>query len=358
VRIDQPDPERQTMNQNLLRIFSELNARFVYPALLPVLLVTATTITGQTTTRQGNNNPYSPSPDVKLQTPERPVSNDNPSAGEVVFLMQNRPSPTRDESPTIAQQTLRIAKNADRRAVPPIEIYKVGVGDILFVTLKDATGGSGYYTVRSDGTIDYPLAGENVVVADQTVEDIESTLATGISLFSNPQVEVVVREYASHKITISGMAETTGDVFLRREAMPLFVIRAEAGVSSKATTAIINRSATMKIDSYDLSDPNAANALVYPGDAVEFAGAATALETYFVAGEVMSAGQKPFVTGLTLYQAVIASGGAKGNAKKAIIRRKNDKGLFSSVQYNLGDIVGGKAVDPNLSPGDIVEIQD
>jgi len=114
----------------------------------------------------------------------------------------------------------------------------------------------------------------------------------------------------------------------------------------------------MKIDSYDLREPNAANALVYPGDAVEFAGAVTALETYFVAGEVMSAGQKPFVTGLTLYQAVIASGGAKGSAKKAIIRRKNDKGLFSSVQYNLGDIVGGKAVDPNLSPGDIVEIQD
>ncbi len=346
------------MIRNFLKMNAVPKARFLFPALLLVLLVTAPSNFGQRTPRPGNNNPYSPSPEAKTQIVEGPPKTDKPSTSEVVFVMQNRTPPTRDETPTIAQQTLKIAKNAGLRASSPSEIYKVGVGDILFVTLKDAAGGSGYYTVHADGTIDYPLAGENVVVADQTVEDIEETLATGITLFSNPQVEVVVREYASHKITISGMAETTGEVNLRREAMPLFVIRAEAGVSSKATTAVINRSATMKIDSYNLRDPNAANTLVYPGDAVEFAGDATALETYFVAGEVMSAGQKPFVTGLTLYQAVIASGGAKGNAKKAIVRRKNDKGLFSIVQYTLSDIVGGKAVDPALASGDIVEIQD
>src|SRR5688500_11472833 len=42
------------------------------------------------------------------------------------------------EENTIAKKTLEIAKKSSNRNLPPTEIYKVGVGDILFISLQNA----------------------------------------------------------------------------------------------------------------------------------------------------------------------------------------------------------------------------
>jgi hypothetical protein len=54
---------------------------------------------------------------------------------------------------------------------------------------------------------------------------------------------------------------------------------------------------------------------------------------------------------------VISSSGAKGEPKKATIRRKNDNGLFTNIEYNLRSIKEGKAADPVLQPGDVIEVR-
>ena len=59
---------------------------------------------------------------------------------------------------------------------------------------------------------------------------------------------------------------------------------------------------------------------------------------------------------MTLFQAILASGGAKGNPKKAMIRRKSDNGTLNVAEHNLRAIRDGKAPDPILSPGDMIEI--
>ena len=313
---------------------------------------------------QGSNNPYSPSPTHKVRheapsptpPPVKPVGND------VAFVLnsQNPPKPLEDR-PTIAQRTYKIAKLADLRSMPPTEIYRVGVGDVLFVNLKNSAQRSGYYTVGRDGTIDFPLAGENVVVADQTVSNIEEILASGITLYPDPQVEVRVREYGSHKITVTGLVERRGEKNLQREAIPLFVIRAEALVDAKATRVVITRAPLLKAETYDLRDGKTDDVLIYPGNSVEFTvdGGSRSVGSafYFIAGEIVSAGQKELTPGLTLYQSVISSGGAKGDPKKAIIRRKNEKGVFAISEHNLRAIKDGKAADPALWPGDVVEIR-
>ncbi|MEO6051228.1 MAG: polysaccharide biosynthesis/export family protein [Pyrinomonadaceae bacterium] len=130
--------------------------------------------------------------------------------------MQGQSSKQADESrPTVAQRTYKIAKIADVSSRLPTDIYKVGVGDVLSVNLKNAAQGSGYFTVRQDGTIDFPLAGENVIIADQTVDIIEDILEFGVTRFPDPQIEVRVREYVSHRIKVSGLVEK-----LRREEPP------------------------------------------------------------------------------------------------------------------------------------------
>ncbi len=197
---------------------------------------------GQTDER-GKNNPYSPSPGGR--------GNDFPSV-------------------IVAQRTLKRTKNAETLVKPLTEIYKVGVGDILFVDLKNSALGSRYCTVRQEGTIDFPLAGEDIIVAGQTVDEIAELLASGITLFPDPRLEVKVREYASHKITVSGMVDNPGDKSLRREAIPLYVIRSESVISTKATKVIIKRAKLIKLEVYDLHGPETDVVLIYPGDTVEF----------------------------------------------------------------------------------------
>ena len=139
-------------------------------------------------------------------------------------------------------------------------------------------------------------------------------------------------------------------------------IRAEAVVDPKATKAVITRAPLLKLETYDLRDANTDNVLIYPGNSVEFKSdggnsRSSSLGFYFISGEIASPGQKELTSDLTLYQAVVASGGTKGDPKKAVIRRKNEKGVFSVAEHDLRAIKNGKAADPALSPGDVIEIR-
>lgn len=262
---------------------------------------------------------------------------------------------------SIAKKTLEIAKKSTVSAIAPTEIYKVGNGDVLFINLQNAPKSSTYYTVLNDGTIDYPLAGEMVQVGGMTTDEIEDLLKEKVKLFENPQISVKVREYSSHSVSVIGLVERAGEKKIQREAIPLFVIRAEALVQTQATNVVIRR-AEGKIENVNLKDKNADNVLIFTGDIVEFTGekqenAATAEKYYFIGGEISDGGQKEFHDGLTLTQAILASGGLKkSNVKRVIVRRKNGDGLLVPLEYNLKSIKEGKNPDPVLLAGDTIEI--
>ncbi len=81
------------------------------------------------------------------------------------------------ESRSVASKTMEIAGRADKTATSPTETYKIGLGDILIISLQNAPGNTAnYFTVLSDGSIDYPLAGEMVSVQGLTAEEIEDLL--------------------------------------------------------------------------------------------------------------------------------------------------------------------------------------
>ncbi len=265
------------------------------------------------------------------------------------------------EKTSIAKKTLEIARRANTSAMSPTEIYKVGIGDILFINIQNSPKSSTYYTVLNDGTLDFPLAGEMFAVSGMLTEEIEDLLKEKIKLYENPQVSVKVREYASHSISVLGLVERAGEKKIQREAVPLFVVRAEAIVSPKATQANIRR-AGANSELIDLSDPKSENVLVFPGDIVEFAAAKTrdnntASQFYYIGGDIISGGQKDLVNGITLTQAILVSGGLKkSNIKRVVIRRKNADGLLMGREYNLKNIKDGKEPDPQILAGDTVEI--
>lgn len=81
------------------------------------------------------------------------------------------------ESRSVVCKPLETGKQIDNSAVPPTEIYKIGVGDVLYISLQNAPAkASTYFTVLEDGTIDYPLAGEMIMVGGLTTDEVESLL--------------------------------------------------------------------------------------------------------------------------------------------------------------------------------------
>ncbi|MBV9216688.1 MAG: polysaccharide biosynthesis/export family protein [Acidobacteria bacterium] len=299
---------------------------------------------------QLRNNPYSPSPVTKSRMAQVAVVEkaDQPSTAAISASIEKPPA----AAPKA--QDAAIGQNVPINA-RPTDIYHVGAGDVLLIELKNAPGGSGYYTVDPDGSIDYPLAGETVIVAGKTADNIASMLRSAITLYNDPAVDVKVRDWRSHKITVNGLAEQTGERSIQRDAVPLFVVKAEVAADPSATSVRIHR-ASGAVE----SDVSSDDTLVFPGDTITFerprAVNNDAAPIYYISGDVAQAGQHDLVTGMTLLQAVTASGGSRGNAKKAIIRRKGNKGNLIVIEFNIRSIKDGKATDPVLNSGDIIEI--
>ena len=299
---------------------------------------------------------YSKNPDTK---PKKQKAGSDTGA-----VSENNIQDTDRREETAAKKTLEVVKKSNANSLPPTEIYRIGVGDILFISLQNAPAKeSTYFTVLNDGNIDYPLAGALVPAAGLTTDDIEELLRDKIELYENPQVSVRVRDYSSHRISVLGLVEKAGEKFIQREAVPLFVIKAEAIVKSDAEQVIIRR-ADLNPLIYSLNDQKTDEILIYANDIVEFTidkekKSADQPQFYFVGGAVVSGGQKDFHRGLTLSQAVMAAGGLrKPNIKQVVVRRKNAEGLLVPTTYNLKDIKDGKIPDPQLEAGDTVEVGD
>jgi len=302
---------------------------------------------------------YSQNPKTKAKVENQQTSADNAQNNSA-----SNNGNTEFESRSVASKTLEIARRANAAAISPTEVYKVGIGDVLFISLQNAPSkASNYFTVLNDGTIDYPLAGEMVSVQGLTVEEIEDSLKGKIKLYENPQVSVKVREHASHSITVLGLVEKAGEKFLQREAMPLYVVRAEAVVEARATVALIKRT-NSETEKISLKDSKSDDVLIFPGDIVEFKiddaeiANTTVPQFYYIGGAVNSAGQKDFYQGITLTQAILASGGLrKSTVKRVVLRRKNTEGLLSPLEFDLGAIKAGKQPDPMLQAGDTIEVE-
>lgn len=308
---------------------------------------------------------YSRNPSSKAKKQAANSATNNAEEKVQISANTNIESENNFESRSAAKKTLEIARRSSAAALPPTEVYRVGVSDVLFISLQNAPAKSStYFTVLSDGSIDYPLAGGMISVSGLSIEEIEDLLTSKISLYENPQVSVKVREYASHPITVLGLVEKSGEKFIQREAVPLFVVKAEAIVQPNADEVSIRRT-NSTTETFKLNDPKSDEILILSGDIVEFRNAGTSKKTsgetqyFYIGGNIANGGQKDFHEGLTLTQAILASGGLKkSSAKSVVIRRKNEAGLLEPKTFNLKEIKNGKIPDPEIQAGDTIEIDD
>ena len=264
------------------------------------------------------------------------------------------------DSPLPAEdpKTKPATPEVNSKPIDPSSVYRVGVGDVLDIRLLNANGReSTLFIVMAGGLLEYPLAGEPLQVAGLTTEEIDKQLTAAVKVYENPELVVSVREFASHTVIVTGLVNDPGTKVLRREAVPLYVVLAEAQPRPEAGRATIMRAGGQNIE-VKLADAKAMTTLVMPNDVVTLAALPPAPPQFFyIGGAINSPGQKDFHQGLTLTQAVLASGGTTRFAgSKVKVSRQGADGRLVTTEYNLKHIEAGKIPDPVLEAGDRLEV--
>ena len=238
------------------------------------------------------------------------------------------------------------------------KIYHVGPGDVIDVRLNDSQSpASTLFTITPAGFLEHPALADPLPVSGLTVEEIASKIEDDLkkrAIVENPRAIVAVRDYTSHTVLVSGLVKDSGTKFLRREAIPLYVVVADAQPLPEAAKVTVVRNDSNQIYDIDLSHAAEMNLLVRPGDVITLQPNET--QFIYIGGEVRLPGEKTFRRGLTLTQAILTAGGLVAKAKEAQIDRDDGRGFLVGTRFNLKDIGTGKTADPALKPGDRIMI--
>ena len=233
-------------------------------------------------------------------------------------------------------------------------IYKVGVGDVLDVRIAGIpSSDSTLFTVSSSGLLECPVLPQPLRVLGLTTTEISETIGGELkrrSMGQESDAQVGVRDYNSHTILVSGLVKEPGTKILRREAIPLYVILADAQPLLEAAEVTVISQSSAKSRTFELSDPDQASVLVLPGDVVTVS--PPIKQFFYVGGEVKSPGELQFHRGLTLTQAIFSAGGVTLRGDKVQLTRGRGNEVLTMKEFKLKAINKGSVPDPLVEPGD------
>ncbi len=324
--------------------------------------------------------PTSTSPAMKLNAVETTlrtspeVTQGEKTTGEGSTLKSDAANAAdENQEPTgisVSMSSSPISSTVENRGVSPIplkpssenvsltKVYRVGPGDVLDVRINEAEPRqSTLFTVTSTGLLEHPILAEPLYVSALTTEEIETKIQDDLkkrALIEDPEVTVGVRDYASHTILVSGLVKESGTKLLRREAIPLYVVVADAQPLPEAAKVTVLRNELNQLFEIDLTNVADMSLLVRPGDVINLHPNQT--QFIYIGGEVKAPGEIIFRRGLTLTQAIISAGGMMPKSKVAEIGRDDGRGFLVKTSFKLKDIQTGKAMDPLVRSGDRIMI--
>jgi polysaccharide export outer membrane protein len=251
--------------------------------------------------------------------------------------------------------------NDDDKRVPEIDltkVYYVGLSDVLDIRLPGrAPEESTLFVVAGNGYIDHPILGRPIKVLGLTTEQIVALFSAELkrlSIGNQIAPEVSVRDFNSHTIMVSGLVKEPGTKILRREAIPLYVVLADAQLASEAAIVDVMSQGNVKHRKIELSQPDQTAVLVRPGDVVTVRAATK--QFFYVGGNVKAPGELPYRSGLTLTQAILSAGGVSIKGEKVQLTRGQGNGLLTLQEFKLKEINSGKTPDPLIEPGDRITV--
>ena len=287
--------------------------------------------------------------------PNRPIKpleqKQQKAVGSQVAAATKAPAPPAVQSEEVPENKT----TSDEMALT--RIYRIGPNDVLDVRVADSTSSeSTLFTVTPAGLLEHPLLAEPMQVDGLTVEELSVRIESDLKrrALDRTKVTVGVRDYASHTILVSGLVKDSGTKILRREAIPLYVVVADAQPLPEAARVTVMRNEANQLFDIELTEVSEMNLLVRPGDVVTLH--ANATQFLYVGGEVKFPGEKTYRRGLTLTQAMLAAGGVVGKPKEARLGRDDGRGFLIVTKFKLKDIESGKVPDPLVRPGDRISV--
>ncbi len=259
-------------------------------------------------------------------------------------------------SPSVPSLTVRPSAQAAAVPVP------IASGDLLNVSVYDSPELTQKVRVEADGVVQLALIGRTKVeglTALQAADKIADELQKH-HLLLHPQVNVLIEEYASQGVSVTGEVQHPGVYSVLGSRTLLDVISMAGGLTNTADTNITirHRSGTEENVSVNLKNDDAKTSLanniqVYPGDLVVVPKAGIV----YVLGDVGRPGGFAMMNNgkITLLQALAQAGGANRSASMngATLLHQTANG-YASNQVRIHDLVRGRAADIELHPNDIL----
>ena len=271
--------------------------------------------------------------------------------------------------------------------------YRIGIGDVIDVTVDKAQELSGTYRVTSTGTFEMYFLGR-VVALNKTPEELTTVIADGLRgrYLRAPRVAVVVKQHNSHAVFVQGAVRTPGVYQLDGRVSLLKLISLCGGLADNhGSVAFIFREANAPVEmareslakssatpegrsspglvneqppEYTFTPVNISgllkgnldeNVMIEAHDIVNIPPA----DVFFVAGEVRAPGSFPLKPGTTLRQAISLAQGTTIQAAKSramIFREDPSTGKRIDMKVDVGAVMEGRSEDLTIEPNDVIII--
>lgn len=244
---------------------------------------------------------------------------------------------------------------------PPLLISS---GDLLEITVYDNNDLDQQVRVETGGFVNLNLLGP-VKLGGMTAQQAGNWIATRYAekkYFTNPQVTVLIKEYATQSVSVTGEVNHPGIYPLLTSRSVLDAISLAGGFTPLADTRVTikHRSGdeerlTVNLKADEAGTELDENAVIYPGDLIVVPRAGVV----YVLGDVGRPGGLTMQDNgkITVLQALAQSGGANYTASMngAYLLHKTDAGYVTS-RVKVGDMVRGRIPDLSLARNDILYI--
>jgi len=270
--------------------------------------------------------------------------------------------PKGDEGATVV---MRAPLEVPRKPVVADTGYRIGARDILSLRILDLAKpgevGTLELEVGPDGTIPAPFVGA-VKVGERTLGDARAAIVAALSprWIVNPQVDVLVKEYRSRKISVIGAVAEPGIFYLNRERLTLVEgLSLAGGLSKDAGTRVLLIRGGRPTRSIDLvpillKGDSSGDLPLEPDDVIQVPLA----EEFFVAGYVQKPGAFGYHRPTTVMQAVATAGGMdmrRASPSEVTITRMAPGGA-EVIEVDLSRVIDGSDPDVPVFPGDSVSV--
>jgi polysaccharide export outer membrane protein len=236
--------------------------------------------------------------------------------------------------------------------------YRIGVDDVLAISVWDNKDVDQVVFVRPDGKISLPLVGE-VQAGGRTVAELASALSEMYGkTIRGAQVTVSVRDIRSRNIYFVGGVGRPGPLPLTQELTLLQAISLAGGLAPGAdveSSYVLRGNKLTQVDFTKLIQKAdvSQNIKLEPGDTI----VVPLADIVYVQGEVRAPGALKFTKDLTIVKAIAQAGGFTPLAAPKRVSILRGEGLKKeSIPVNVNDLMKTTETDADLllKPNDII----